>query len=48
MPYFSNKPAPTPPDLLPTPKLPGAAVVKDDEKAKKRKVAGIAEAKNGE
>ena len=48
MPYFSNKPAPTPPNLLPTPKLPGAAIIKDDEKAKKRKLAGIAEAKNGE
>ncbi|CAB4014761.1 cyclin-dependent kinase 7 [Paramuricea clavata] len=46
MPYFSNKPAPTAPNLLPTPKLPGAVIIKDDEKAKKRKLAGIAEAKN--
>jgi hypothetical protein len=48
MPYFSNKPAPTAPNLLPTPKLPGAVIIKDDERAKKRKLAGIAEAKNGE
>ena len=43
MPYFSNKPAPTPPNLLPTPK--GAAVVKEEEKAKKRKLTGIAKRK---
>lgn len=48
MPYFANKPAPTPPNLLPTPKLPGATIIKGHEKAKKRKMANIPEAKSGE
>lgn len=48
MPYFANKPAPTPPNLLPTPKLPGATIIKGHERAKKRKMANIPEAKSGE
>lgn len=46
MPYFANKPAPTPPHLLPSTKLSGVAVKKNDEKAKKRKLANFPDAES--
>lgn len=47
MPYFANKPAPTPPHLLPLTKLPGIAVKKDDEKSRKRKLANLPDIESG-
>ncbi|XP_046855952.1 cyclin-dependent kinase 7-like isoform X2 [Xenia sp. Carnegie-2017] len=44
MPYFSNKPAPTPSASLPLPRVSGSSIIKEEEKAKKRKLAGIPEA----
>lgn len=39
MPYFSNKPVPTPGHLLPRPKIPGpAASKKEEETSLKRKI----------
>ena len=39
MPYFSNKPVPTPGHLLPRPKVPGpAASKKEEETSLKRKI----------
>ncbi|EDO33152.1 predicted protein [Nematostella vectensis] len=38
MPYFSNKPAPTPPHLLPRPKSSGKVTKKEEEKSLKRKL----------
>lgn len=48
MPYFANKPAPTPPNLLPSPKSSGVGIKKNDEKAKKRKLANLPTAESGE
>ena len=47
MPYFSNKPAPTSPHLLPTPSS-GINFKKIEEKAKKRKLANMPDAHSGQ
>lgn len=46
MPYFSNKPAPTPSHLLPRPRA-GSTLTKEEERSLKRKIDNPADLESG-